>query len=118
MSHATQALGRRVLSALRNENVLILSGSYTEAITVTTLAGRGVATIREVPTQGYWVYTPNGEGWATDFPELVTTIKASPRYPAPKVRTPQMVARTHGAPKHTGVSMGRFIPGIGAGVSF
>jgi hypothetical protein len=104
MTNKTQALGRRLIGALRNENVVVVVSTSLHSVTlVNAKTGKGFITIYQ-------------DRLVQEFGTLIGEIKSMPGYPAPKER------KVYGRPsvRHTqttGVSMGRFIPGNLSAVS-
>lgn len=97
MTNRTQALGRRLLSALKNENVLIITSTSLHSVTIC-----------DAKTQKAFLTVSVDD--VKDFEGLVRMIRESSAYPAPKER------KVYAQPKirhtsTTGVSMGRFVPG-------
>ena len=100
MTNKAQALGRRILGTLHNENIVIVVSTSTSSVTVVNVTtGKGIYTASTLCSDG------------TEYWTLIECIRSMPGYPAPKAREPRMVAKTHGAPKYVGNSMGRFVPG-------
>jgi hypothetical protein len=109
------AFSSRILSALKNENVLMVTGDHIGYVALQDSKQRNTfASITPLP-DGY--YMRSGDKFAKsygslEFASMVKDLTELPTYPAPKVRTPKMVAKTHGAPKYVGLSMGSFKPEV------
>lgn len=100
MTNRTAALGRRIIGALRNENVVVVVSTSLHSVTLLN-AKTGKAF--------YTASTLSTEHQAEMF-VLLAAIKAAPGYPAPKER------KVYGTPRvrhtaTTAVNMGRFVPG-------
>lgn len=116
----SQSFSSRLIGALRNENVIALS--YLSGLTSVKLAdaktGKVFAYCTEQESLAQGVFNKDyavvnqdaGVLLFHSWDEYVSAIKALGDYPAPKVREPKMIAKTHGAPKYVGISMGSFKP--------
>ena len=97
MTNKTHALGRRIIGALRNENlVVVVSASLHSVTLVNAKTDKAFLTVSTDSVQ--------------DFGGLLTMITTASAYPAPKER------KAYGQPRvrhtqTTAVNMGRFIPG-------
>lgn len=104
MTSRTYALASKLTRSLRNENVVVLTQASLESVTlINAKTGKAFYSVSADCIDKYGVIN------------VAFTIKQEAGYPAPKVRTPKVVTKTHGAPKYVGVSMGSFRPEFGMG---
>lgn len=97
MTNKTRALGRRIIGALRNENVMVITSTSLHSVTLCN-----------AKTQKAFLTVSTDD--VQDFEGLLYMIRTTSAYPAPKER------KVYAQPKirhtqTTAVSMGRFIPG-------
>lgn len=114
MTNRTQALGRRLIGALRNEDVVLTTGTASKTLSfINAKTGKTFAVIILSDEGTPTLYTDGMDNVETLylFGALVRAIKSAPNYPAAKDRQPRMQVKTHGAPKYVGISMGSFKPG-------
>jgi hypothetical protein len=110
------AFSSRILSALKNENLLMVTGDHIGYVAIQDAKQHNtIASITPLP-DGYMMHSAANKFaksyGSLEFASMVKDLKALKTYPAPKVREPKMVAKTHGAPKYVGLSMGSFKPEV------
>ena len=98
MTKHTRAIGKRLLSSLKNENIVVATDP-TDTIRLCDAKGTVLMRVRDINGR-YVLREDDGEiMWAEDYAQLVRFIKESKVYPAPKARAPKMAASYRHAPQ-------------------